>query len=67
MTLQEILKCDRFNERIAAVICFGAVDVYYTVSAGSILLTTVDDCFKRLIIEMKPTEQYCPVVLFIML
>jgi len=63
--VDEILKCDYYisNESYWAVLFYGAV--YYVVQGGSIFWACGWNT--SVTIQMKVTEQYFPVVLFIML
>ena len=61
--MDEILKCDHSNESYWAVLSCGTV--YYTSQGGSNLSLWMKSY--DVTIQMKATEQYFPVVLFIML
>ena len=64
-SVDEILKCDHSNESYWAVLSCGTV--YYAVQDGSNLSLWVEFYGYSVTTEMKATEQYFPVVLFIML
>ena len=61
--LDDILKCDHSNDSYWAVFSCGAV--YYTLQGDSSIW--VMDEILKLTIQMKASEQYFPVVLFLML
>ena len=61
----KILKCNHSNERYWAALSRGAV--YYVVQGGSNSRVCGWNPKVRVTIQMKATEQYFPVVLFIML
>ena len=61
-TVDEILKCDHSNENYWAALSCGAV--YYAVQGGSTFWVCGGN--PSVTIQMKATEQYFPVVLFIM-
>ena len=63
--MDKILKCDHSNESYWAILSCGAV--YYAVQGGSTELLSLWIKSFSVTIRMKATEQYFPVVLFIML
>ena len=60
----EILKCDHSNESYWAVLTCGIV---YNAEEGGTKRLPLWMKSESVTIQMKATEQYCPVVLFIML
>ena len=62
-SVDEVLKCDHSNETFRAVLSCGAV--YYAVQGDSNFRVWMKSY--NVIIQMKPSEQYFPVVLFITL
>ena len=63
-SVYEILWCDHSNESYCAALSCGTV--YYAVQGGSNFLSLWMKSY-GVTIQMKATEQYFPVVLFIML